>query len=91
LSGRPLKARSTEVIRHLHRQTRGKIPIIGVGGIFDAADAWEKICAGATLVQIYTGLVFEGPAAARSIVCGLHERLRQHDLTLLRDAVGTDS
>jgi dihydroorotate dehydrogenase len=61
LSGKPLRARSTEVIRYLYRQTRGDLPIIGVGGIFSAADAWEKIAAGATLVQVYTGLVYEGP------------------------------
>jgi len=75
LSGRPLGARSTEVIRHLYRQTAGKVPIIGVGGIFDAADAWEKVTAGATLVQVYTGLVYEGPAVVGDIVSGLAERL----------------
>ena len=70
LSGRPLRERSTEVIRHLFRQTRGQLPIIGVGGIFNAADAWEKIAAGASLLQVYTGLVYEGPAQAKSIVNG---------------------
>ena len=53
LSGRPLRTRSTEVVRHLYRQTRGKLPIIGVGGIFDAADAWEKITAGAVWSGLY--------------------------------------
>jgi len=91
LSGRPLKARSTEIIRHLHRQTGGKLPIIGVGGIFDAADAWEKIAAGATLVQVYTGLVYEGPAVARSIVRGLRERLTERGLTGLSQAVGLEA
>ena len=76
LSGRPLKDRSTEVIRHLYRQSRGAVPIIGVGGIFDAADAWEKVCAGATLVQAYSGLVYGGPGFARGIVDGLRERLQ---------------
>src|SRR5712664_2148150 len=52
LSGRPLRARSTEVVRHLYRQTQGKLPIIGAGGVFDANDAWEKITAGASLIQI---------------------------------------
>jgi dihydroorotate dehydrogenase len=88
LSGRPLTARSTEIIRHLHRQTRGRLPIIGVGGIFNAADAWEKIEAGASLLQIYTGLVFEGPGVAREIVSGLHARLAKHGLARLADAVG---
>ena len=57
LSGKPLRARSTEVIRHVYTQTRGTLPIIGVGGIFSAADAWEKITAGASLLQVYTGLI----------------------------------
>jgi dihydroorotate dehydrogenase len=88
LSGQPLKARSTEVIGHLHRQSGGKLPIIGVGGIFDAADAWEKIVAGASLVQVYTGLVYEGPAIARNVVSGLRSRLAERGLTTLRQAVG---
>jgi dihydroorotate dehydrogenase len=88
LSGRPLRQRSTEVIRHLHRRTRGALPIIGVGGIFDAADAWEKITAGASLVQIYTALVYRGPGVVKQIVCGLRERLRRSGFTHLRQAVG---
>lgn len=75
LSGRPLRERSTEVIRHLHRQTNGRLPIIGVGGIFDADDAREKLNAGATLLQVYSGLVYEGPALARDIVRALRTRL----------------
>ena len=88
LSGRPLASRSTEVIRHLYRQTRGTLPIIGVGGIFSAADALEKIQAGASLLQIYTGLVYEGPGIAKAVVSGLAERLRAAGLTELRQAVG---
>ena len=75
LSGRPLAARSTEVIRHLYRQTSGRVPIVGVGGILDVQDAWEKVTAGATLLQVYTGLVYEGPAIAGDLVHGLRERL----------------
>lgn len=89
LSGRPLRARSTEIIRHLYRQTRGALPIIGVGGIFDAADAWEKITAGASLLQIYTSLVFEGPGAARDIVIGLIQRLEAAGFKHLHQAVGS--
>jgi dihydroorotate dehydrogenase len=89
LSGRPLGRRSTEVIRHLYRQTRGELPIIGVGGIFNAADAWEKITAGASLVQVYTGMVYEGPGIARELVTGLRERLNEAGLSRLREAVGT--
>lgn len=88
LSGRPLRARSTEVIRHLRRQTRGKLPIIGVGGVFSAEDAWEKITAGASLLQVYTGLVYEGPTLVKELVTGLREKLSQAGLTDVRQAVG---
>lgn len=91
LSGRPLRARSTEVIGHLFRQTRGTLPIIGVGGIFDAADAWAMIAAGASVVQIYTSLVYEGPSTARVIVRGLLERLEAAGLHDLRQAVGCEN
>lgn len=90
LSGRPLRARSTEIIRHLYRQTQGKLPIIGVGGIFDAADAWEKIAAGASLIQIYTGLVYEGPALCRTIVSGLIEKLKTKGFDTVSRAVGCE-
>jgi len=90
LSGRPLRQRSTEVIRHLHRQTKGALPIIGVGGIFDAADAWEKITAGASLVQVYTGLVYEGPSLAKNIVRGLLDRMRERGMREPREAVGAE-
>ena len=89
LSGRPLRARSTEVIRHLFKQTRGALPIIGVGGIFTAADAWEKITAGASLVQVYTGLVYEGPGVARNIITGLLELLESSGMRQLREAIGS--
>ncbi len=90
LSGRPLRARSTEVIGHLYKQTGGRLPLIGVGGIFSAADAWEKITAGASLVQIYSGLVYEGPGLARQIVRGLRQRLEEAGLQNLAAAVGLD-
>lgn len=67
LSGAPLRARSTAVIRYLHEKSGGAFPIIGVGGILSAQDALEKLDAGATLVQIYTGFVYEGPALIREI------------------------
>ena len=70
-SGRPLTARSTEIIRSVHRLTAGRVPIIGVGGIFNAADAREKFEAGASLLQIYTGFVYEGPLVVREICEGL--------------------
>jgi dihydroorotate dehydrogenase len=89
LSGRPLRARSTEVVRHLYRQTRGALPIIGVGGIFDAADAWEKITAGASLVQIYTGMIYQGPSINKEIVRGLQRRLVESGFTTWSQAVGS--
>jgi dihydroorotate dehydrogenase len=70
-SGRPLTRRSTEIIRSLQRLTGGRLPIIGVGGIFTAADAREKLEAGASLLQVYTGFVYEGPLVARRICEGL--------------------
>jgi dihydroorotate dehydrogenase len=88
LSGRPLRARSTEVIRHLFRQTRGTLPIIGVGGIFTAEDAWEKITAGASLLQVYSGLVYQGPTITNQLVSGLREKLSQGGLTSVQQAVG---
>ena len=91
LSGRPLRARSTEIIRHLFRQTKGQLPLIGMGGIFDATDAWERICAGASLVQIYTGLVYEGPGLVQEVVLGLSERLRAAGLANLQQAVGIEA
>ncbi len=71
LSGVPLRARATQVIRYLHQKSGGQMIIIGVGGITNAADALEKLQAGATLVQLYTGLVYEGPSIVKSIKKGL--------------------
>lgn len=67
LSGSPLKDRSTEVIRYLHEQSKGQLPIIGVGGIRTADDALEKLKAGACLVQVYTGLIYAGPSLVKDI------------------------
>lgn len=89
LSGAPLRMRATEVIRYLHGQSRGKLPIIGVGGILSAKDAWEKICAGASLVQLYTGLVYEGPGVASSIVSGLQHLVDSSGFKSIPEAVGT--
>ena len=91
LSGRPLRQRSTDVIRHLYQQTKGALPIIGAGGIFDAADAWEKITAGASLLQIYTSLIYKGPGVVREIVTGLGSRLAEKGFTNLSQAVGMDA
>ena len=71
MSGRPLRGRSTAVIRTLAKALDGALPIIGVGGIFSGADAQEKIDAGAALVQIYTGLIYRGPALVAQCVNAL--------------------
>ena len=91
LSGAPLKDKSTEMIRKIYRLTKGKIPIIGVGGIFTAEDAWNKITAGASIVQLYTGLVFEGPGIAKSIVKGLKKRVESEGFESISDAVGIEA
>ncbi len=67
VSGKPLKQKSTEIIRYISTKTKGQLPIIAVGGIFNAEDAKEKLEAGASLVQVYTGFIYEGPAIAKKI------------------------
>lgn len=74
VSGKPLRQRSTEVIRFLHQQSGGRLPIIGVGGIFSPEDALEKLAAGASLIQLYTGFIYEGPALVRNINQALLKR-----------------
>jgi dihydroorotate dehydrogenase len=88
ISGAPVNSRSTEVIRQIYAQTNGTLPIIGVGGIFDANDAWAKITAGATLLQTYTGWVYEGPSMVRAIAQGLKDKLDAHGLEHISAAVG---
>lgn len=87
LSGRPLKALSTEIIHKLYGRLRGSIPIIGVGGIENADDAWDKLVAGADLIQIYTALIYAGPCVVPAIVHGLAERVRVSGLPTLAAAV----
>ncbi len=91
LSGAPLRERATAVIRALHRLAGPELPIIGVGGIFSAADAYAKIRAGAALVQLYTGMIFEGPGVAHAIARGLVQLLQRDGLTHVREAVGKDA
>jgi len=67
LSGRPLAKRSTEVISYIYKKSKGKFPIIGVGGIHTPEDAIEKMQAGAALVQLYTGFIYEGPGLIKRI------------------------
>jgi len=88
LSGVPLRSRSTEVIHLLYAHTGGKLPIVGVGGISDAESAWEKIAAGACLLQLYSALVFEGPGVTKTINKGLNRKLNENGYKNLADAVG---
>lgn len=91
LSGAPLKKHSTEIISAIYHLTKGSLPIVGVGGIFTAEDAFEKICAGASLVQIYTGMIYEGPAIAKRINEGLFEIFNKHGIKTFDEAVGVSS
>ncbi|MGB3200895.1 MAG: quinone-dependent dihydroorotate dehydrogenase [Nodosilinea sp.] len=88
ISGAPLRQRSTEVIAYIYQRTDGRLPIVGVGGIFTAADAWEKITAGATLLQVYTGWVYEGPWMVRRVLQGLLAKLEERQLPDIAAAVG---
>ncbi|WP_414566691.1 MULTISPECIES: quinone-dependent dihydroorotate dehydrogenase [unclassified Anabaena] len=90
ISGAPLRDRSTEVIKFIWQQTQGKIPVIGVGGIFSPQDAWEKITAGASLIQVYTGWVYEGPMMVRRILAGLLLQMEKHQLNSITEAVGKE-
>jgi dihydroorotate dehydrogenase len=91
LSGKPLRSLATSFVRHLYRAVGGKLPIIGVGGIFSAEDAYEKITAGATAVQIYTGFVYEGPVAVKRINQGLIRLLERDGYASISEAIGQQS
>ena len=91
ISGKPVRKRALEVIARIYGRTQGKMPIIGVGGIFSAEDAWERIRAGADLIQLYTGFVYRGPALVREINEGLVQRLERAGLSSISEAVGTAS
>jgi dihydroorotate dehydrogenase len=90
LSGRPLFAPSTRILAEMYRLTGGRLPLIGVGGVASAADAYAKIRAGASLVQLYTALVFAGPALLGEIKHGLAELLRRDGFNSVAEAVGAD-
>lgn len=90
ISGLPVKQRSTEVIRFIYQETEGKLPIIGVGGIFNADDAWEKIIAGASLLQVYTGWVYEGPWMVSNVLSGLLAKLEEKDFNNISEAIGIE-
>jgi dihydroorotate dehydrogenase len=88
MSGAPVNHRSTAMIHRIYELTGGEWPIIGVGGISNAEDAWAKIGAGACLLQAYSGFVFEGPGLARTVVNGLNRKLRESPFNTLDEAIG---
>ena len=91
LSGKPLFALSTRQLARFHQMTGGRVPLVGVGGIADADTAWTKIVAGASLLQVYSALVYRGPGLVADILDGLARRLREHHLMNISEAVGLQS
>ncbi len=89
LSGGPLRSRALEVVGRIYRHTGGTLPIVGVGGIRTVDDAWQRIRAGASLLQLYTGFVYGGPAIVRSLNHGLIRRMRQGGYTHIDQVVGS--
>jgi dihydroorotate dehydrogenase len=90
LSGTPLRQTANTVCREIYRRFGSRVPIIGVGGISNADEAYERIRAGASLIQIYTALIYEGPEVVSRILRGLAERLRRDGFTQVREAIGVD-
>jgi len=90
LSGEPLKPLALEALRKFRSASGGEIPLMGVGGIASADDAWERIRAGASLVQLYTAMVYQGPGIARRIALGLAHRLEREGFASIADAVGSE-
>jgi len=91
LSGEPLKGLALKALREFRAASGGEIPLVGVGGIANADDAWERIKAGASLVQLYSAMVYEGPGIARRIANGLAYRLAREGFANIAEAVGTEA
>jgi dihydroorotate dehydrogenase len=89
LSGAPLKPLALKALRDFRSASGGEIPLIGVGGIASADDAWERICAGASLVQLYSAMVYDGPGIARRIARNLADRVKREGFSNIAEAVGT--
>jgi len=88
LSGKPLQEISTNMIKKFYKQLNGKIPIIGVGGVDSGKSAYEKITAGASLLQLYTGFIYKGPLVAKDIKKGLIQILKAEGLNNIKEAIG---
>lgn len=91
LSGQPLRQRSTDIIRYIYQQMQGKLCIIGVGGIFTGDDVWDKIAAGASLVQSYTGFIYRGPFFVKNVIHELRQRMKREGVHNLSEIIGTVS
>ncbi|MEX1034964.1 MAG: quinone-dependent dihydroorotate dehydrogenase [Sneathiella sp.] len=91
LSGRPLKSISYGILKEMYRATDGKIPIVGVGGIETADDAYRRIRAGASLIQLYSAMIYHGPYVAAEIARGLAQRLREDGFSNISAAIGVDT
>ena len=89
LSGAPVREKSNEVIRKIHRYSKGKLPVIGVGGVFTGADAFEKIACGASLVQAYTGFIYQGISFARDVSTDLDRIIKEKGFKNLDEAIGS--
>jgi dihydroorotate dehydrogenase len=89
LSGRPLFDLSTRTLARVYRVSEDRLPLIGVGGIDSAEAAWQKVRAGASLLQLYTALVYRGPDLIGEILEGLAQRVKAHRLSSMREAVGS--
>lgn len=90
LSGEPLRELALQRLRDFRKASGGAIPLIGVGGIATVDDAWARIRAGASLIQIYSAMVYEGPGLARRLVAGLERKVREAGLTSIAEAVGSE-
>jgi dihydroorotate dehydrogenase len=91
ISGKPTKDKSNDLIKYLYKKSKGKFIIIGCGGIFNAKDAYEKIKSGASLVQLVTGLIFEGPSLIKKINKELVELLEKDNYKNISEAIGSDN
>lgn len=89
LSGEPLKSLALQALRAFRNASGGELPLIAVGGIANAVDAWERITAGASLVQLYSAMVFEGPEIGKIIATGLADRLNREGYSSISEAVGS--
>jgi dihydroorotate dehydrogenase len=90
LSGAPLKSLALQRLRDFRKATGGEVPLIGVGGIGSAEDAWDRIRAGASLIQLYSALVYEGPGLAKKITCGLERLMKRDGFSTIAEAIGTE-